>query len=88
MQLFKVALRLVTLRLKESEATLPESTLFVKQIALLLQLGGRVVQLTPQLLVVVSSAHLVVLEGLGQMLVILTKVVDLSLIVGNELFAL
>ena len=54
LQLLKVCLRLVTLRLKELESAFPQSTLLIKDVALLLQFHGRVVKLTSQLLIVVS----------------------------------
>jgi len=70
------------------EATLPERTLLVEQVALFLQLGGRVVKFTSELLVAESRAHLVVLEGFGHDLVGISKVADLGLVILDELLPL
>lgn len=70
------------------EATLPESSLFIKQISLLLQLGGRVVQLASDLLVAVSVSHLVLLEVLVHIVVVFSQGLDLGLVIGDQLLTL
>lgn len=61
LQLLKVGLRLVTLGLEELESTFPEGSFFVKQVALLLELSGAVVELAAQLFVGVGRVDLAVL---------------------------
>ena len=88
LQLFQIGLRLVALGLQELEATLPESALLIKKVSLLLKLNGRVIKLAPQLFVAISIVDLVVFKPLRQMVVIVSKVVDLSLVISDKLLAL
>ena len=58
LQLFQVGLGLVALGLQELEAAFPEGSLFVKQIALLLQLSLRSIKLSSKLLVAIGIVDL------------------------------
>lgn len=88
LELLQISLGLITLRLQELEATFPEGSLLIEQVALLLQLSRRVVQLSPQLLVAVRVRDLALLELLGKLIVSLPKVMDLTLVVRDELLTL
>ena len=83
-----VLLGLVTLGLQELELSLPESSLLVENIPLLLKLSLGSLELTSQLLVAVGIADLSILIVLTDKVVGLPELLDLSLVVGNQLLSL
>lgn len=88
LKFFQVGLRLVPLRLQELESAFPKSSLLVKQVPLLLQFGGGVIELTSDLLIAVGGVDLAVLEHFGQVLIVVSQVGDFALVVADELLSL
>ena len=55
---------------------------------MLLKLSGRIFELAPQLFVAIRIVDFVTLKPLRQMLVIVSEMVDLSLVISDKLLAL
>ena len=87
LQIVEVGLGLVTLTLQELVSAFPEGLLLIKQSLLLLEFSCHHVMLTSELLVAIGIDQLGVFVLLGELHVLLLKVLDFCLIVANELFS-